>query len=372
MTLHRAIGLMSGTSMDGVDVALLETDGQATVVFGPTGHYPYNESDRMLLRNALGEAATLENRNQRPGVLSFAEKMVTDRHAEAVESFLKQYDLSTESISVIGFHGQTVLHKPKQKLTIQIGDGPSLAARLGIDIAYDFRAADIAAGGEGAPIVPVFHRALTAAAGIKGEVAFVNIGGVANVTYVAEDQAPIACDTGPGNALIDDLMLQRTGAPIDRHGHMAARGRVNEAALLRLLAHPFFDVPPPKSLDRNAFSLDAVSKLSTEDAAATLTAFTAASVLRLFPHLPTPPQLLIVCGGGARNPILVRELVMHLPCKVTTADAVGWSADSMEAQAFAYLAVRVVEGLPLTFPTTTGVERALAGGIIAQAPHRHL
>ena len=165
------------------------------------------------------------------------------------------------TIDIVGFHGQTVLHRPKQKLTIQIGDGQALADRLGIDVAYDFRAADIAAGGEGAPIVPVFHRALVMAGGMKGEVALLNIGGVANVTYVVDGEQPIACDTGPGNALIDDLMLQRTGAPIDRHGHMAARGRVNEAALLRMLAHPFFDLPPPKSLDRNAFSLDPVSQL---------------------------------------------------------------------------------------------------------------
>ncbi|RTL86086.1 MAG: anhydro-N-acetylmuramic acid kinase [Hyphomicrobiales bacterium] len=367
MPTYRAIGLMSGTSMDGVDVALVETDGETSVSLGPTGHFPYNDADRALLRNALAEAATLEDRDARPGVLAFAERMVTDRHAEAVEAFLRDNAIEAGSIDVVGFHGQTVLHKPRQRLTIQIGDGQGLANRLGVDVAYDFRAADIAAGGEGAPIVPVFHRALVMAGGMKGEVALLNIGGVANVTYIADGEAPIACDTGPGNALIDDLMLQRTGAPIDRDGHMAARGRVNEAALLRLLAHPFFDQPPPKSLDRNAFSLDPVSRLPTEDAAATLTAFTAASVLRLFPHLPTQPQLLIVCGGGARNPILVRELVMRLPCKVTTADAVGWSADSMEAQAFAYLAARVLEGLPITFPTTTGAPEPMAGGRLARA-----
>jgi len=364
---YRAIGLMSGTSMDGVDVALIETDGDSAVAFGPTGFCPYSDADRALLRNALAEAATMEDRDARPGVLAFAERMVTDRHAEAVEGFLRDNAIEPGSIDVVGFHGQTVLHRPRQKLTIQIGDGQGLANRLGVDVAYDFRAADIAAGGEGAPIVPVFHRALVVAGGMKGEVALLNIGGVANVTYVADNEQPVACDTGPGNALIDDLMLQRTGAPIDRHGHMAARGRVNEAALLRMLAHPFFDQPPPKSLDRNAFALDPVAKLSTEDAAATLTAFTAASVLRLFPHLPNQPQLLIVCGGGARNPILVRELVMRLPCKVTTADAVGWSADSMEAQAFAYLAARVREGLPITFPTTTGAPEPLPGGRLARA-----
>jgi anhydro-N-acetylmuramic acid kinase len=364
---YRAIGLMSGTSMDGVDVALLETDGDEAIVFGPTGAYPYSDADRVLLRGALAEAATLEDRDARPGVLAFAERMVTDRHAEAVETFLRDNAVEPDSVDFVGFHGQTVLHRPKQHLTIQIGDGRALASRLGIDVAYDFRAADIAAGGEGAPIVPVFHRALVAAGGMKGEVALLNIGGVANVTYIADGREPIACDTGPGNALIDDLMLQRTGAPIDRHGHTAARGRANEAALLRLLAHPFFEVSPPKSLDRNAFSLDVIRNLATEDAAATLTAFTAASVLRLFPHLPATPQLLIVCGGGARNPILVRELAMRLPCKVTTAEVVGWSSDALEAQAFAYLAARVAEGRPITFPGTTGAPAPLAGGVLARA-----
>ena len=367
MTLYRAIGLMSGTSMDGVDVALVETDGDAAVSFGPASNLPYSDADRALLRGALAEAATLEDRTARPGVLAFAEKMVTDRHAEAVEAFLQANGIDPASVSVVGFHGQTVLHRPKQRLSIQIGDGPALAERLGIAVAYDFRAADLAAGGEGAPIVPAFHRALVAAGGLKGEVALLNIGGVANVTYISDGAEPIACDTGPGNALIDDLMLQRTGAPIDRHGRTAARGRVNEAALLRLLSHPFFEVSPPKSLDRNAFSPNVISNLSTEDAAATLTAFTAASVLRLFPHLPKEPQLLIVCGGGAHNPILVRELVLRLPCKVTTAEVVGWSPDYLEAQAFGYLAARVLEGKPLTFPTTTGVPEPTAGGVVARA-----
>jgi len=363
---YRAIGLMSGTSMDGVDAALVETDGEAALAFGPVGDYPYSDADRALLRGALAEACTLEDRTARPGVLAFAERMVTDRHAEAVEKFLADNAIDAGAIDVIGFHGQTVLHRPKDRLSIQIGDGAALASRLNVQVAYDFRAADLAAGGEGAPIVPVFHRALVAAGGLGGEVALLNIGGVANVTYLRDGEEPIACDTGPGNALIDDLMLARTGAPIDRHGHTAARGRVNEATLLRLLSHPYFDLAPPKSLDRNAFALDVVSKLSTEDAAATLTAFTAASVLRLFPHLPKEPHLLIVCGGGARNPILVRELVLRLPCKVTSAEVVGWSSDYLEAQAFGYLAARVLEGKPLTFPTTTGAPAPTCGGVLAR------
>lgn len=367
MSAYRAIGLMSGTSMDGVDVALVETDGEARLSFGPTGFRPYSEADRALLRAALADAASLLDRVVRPGALAEAERMITERHAEAVETFLREHAIEASSVDIVGFHGQTVLHRPKDRLTVQIGDGKALARRLGVDVAYDFRAADVAAGGEGAPLVPVFHRALAASSGLGSKVALLNVGGVANLTYIDDGAGePIACDTGPGNALIDDLMLARTGAPIDRNGLTAARGRVDEAALRELLAHPFFERPPPKSLDRNAFSLEAVERLSDEDAAATLTAFTAAAVLRLFPHLPDTPRLTIVCGGGARNPILVRELASRLPCKVTTADAIGWAGDAMEAQAFAVLAVRALKGLPITFPTTTGAPRPLPGGVLAR------
>lgn len=366
MAQFRSIGLMSGTSMDGVDIALIDTDGEKFVAFGPTGFSPYSDEDRALLRAALAEAAGLEDRDARPGAVRRAEAMVTERHAGAVERFLADNGLKASEIDLVGFHGQTVLHRPKQRLTIQIGDGASLARRLGIATAYDFRTADVLAGGEGAPIVPVFHRALVEASGMPGPLALLNIGGVANVTYVDDGCDPIACDTGPGNALLDDLMLARTGQPMDRHGHTAARGRVDEVALAALLDDAYFDLPPPKSLDRNAFSARAVGHLALEDAAATLTAFTAASVDRLLAHLPRPPKSLIVCGGGARNPILVRELVSRLPCKVTTADICGWSADAMEAQAFAYLAARSVLGLPFTFPTTTGAPKALSGGILAK------
>jgi anhydro-N-acetylmuramic acid kinase len=370
MTTYRAIGLMSGTSMDGVDVALLETDGTARLVFGPTGFMPYADADRALLRDALARAASLEDRSARPAPLAEAERMVTARHAEAVERFLADHHIDPATIDVIGFHGQTVLHRPERRLTVQIGDGAALASRLGIDVAYDFRASDVAAGGEGAPLVPVYHRALVASSGLEGVVAVLNVGGVANITIVHGAAEPIACDTGPGNALIDDLMLARTGAPIDRDGATAARGTVDEAALALMLTHPFFRKPPPKSLDRNDFSLAAVEALSTQDAAATLTAFTAASAQSVFPLLAVPPRLAIVCGGGARNPTLMRELSARLPCEVTTAQALGWCGDAIEAQAFGFLAVRVLKGLPLTFPTTTRAPAPLPGGLLARAPSR--
>jgi anhydro-N-acetylmuramic acid kinase len=366
MPLIRAVGLMSGTSMDGVDVALIETDGRSVVRQGPSAFRPYADADRALLRAALEAAAALTDRDARPGVLEEAERRVTERHAEAVADFMAANGLAPGGIHVIGFHGQTVLHRPQNRLTVQIGDGRALADRLGIPVAYDFRAADVAAGGQGAPLVPVYHRALAQAAGLDGPLAILNVGGVANVTCVGAGHDPIACDTGPGNALIDDLMRDRAGLPMDRDGAAAARGRVDAAALSALLDHPYFDAPPPKSLDRNDFSRAPVERLGLEDAAATLTAFTAAGVARLLPLLPQPPARVVVCGGGARNPVLMRELSARLPCPVETAEAHGWSVDAMEAQAFAYLAARTLEGLPITFPGTTGVPHPLPGGLVAR------
>jgi anhydro-N-acetylmuramic acid kinase len=233
-------------------------------------------------------------------------------------------------------------------------------------VVHDFRAADVARGGQGAPLVPVYHAALAAAAGFREPVAVINIGGVANVSFIAPGREPLACDAGPGNALIDDLMLARTGAAMDRDGAAALGGAADEAILEDLLAHPFFDRPPPKSLDRNDFSLHPVASLSTGDAARTLTAFTAAAIARALDHMPARPAVAIVCGGGARNPALMRELSLRLGCRVAGADAFGWSGDAMEAQAFAYMAVRRLKNLPITFPLTTGIDAPLPGGVIAR------
>jgi anhydro-N-acetylmuramic acid kinase len=363
----RAIGLMSGTSMDGVDVAFIETDGEEAIALGQARFYPYAEADRALLRGAVMDAALLDDRRARPGSLAEADAMITDRHAEAVEGFLATESIDRATINLIGFHGQTVLHRPERRLTVQIGDGADLALRLGIKVAFDFRAADVAQGGQGAPLVPVFHRALAAAAGFSEPVAVINIGGVANLSFIAPGREPIACDTGPGNALLDDLMLRRLGRAFDQDGAAASRGKVDQRALDELLAHPFFASPPPKSLDRNDFSSAPVERLATEDAAATLAAFTAASLASVLPLLPSSPSVAIVCGGGARNKTLMRELADRLPCPVVFAETFGWSSDAMEAQAFAYLAVRSLKNLPITFPMTTGVERPLPGGILAQA-----
>jgi anhydro-N-acetylmuramic acid kinase len=367
MTLYRAIGLMSGTSMDGVDVALIKTDGKAHVVQGPSGFRPYVDSERALLRAALADAKGLTDAAQRPGILPQAEAFITCAHAEAVETFCRVQGVDLSGVDVVGFHGQTVLHRPERGLTVQIGDGAELAERLGRPVVFDLRSADVKAGGQGAPLVPVYHRALVAQAraagpGLPEVVAVLNLGGVANATILSGDADPLACDTGPGNALLDDFILSRTGAAYDEGGALAAAGRVDPAVLAGLLAHPFFEKSLPKSLDRNDFSSATVAPLSDADGAATLTAFTAHAVATLLPHLPERPAMWIACGGGARNLAMLEMIEAAVGAPVKPAEKFGWSSDAMEAQAFAYLAVRSRLGLPITFPGTTGVAVAMTGG----------
>jgi anhydro-N-acetylmuramic acid kinase len=362
---------MSGTSCDGVDVALIETDGERLWRLGPSGYRAYTEEERALLRCAIATAVGIAERSERPRPLADAEALVTAAHAEAVEAFLAANGILPSTVAAIGFHGQTVRHDPARRLTVQLGDGNTLATRLGIPVVFDFRAADVAAGGQGAPLVPVFHRALAHLLPRPHPIAVLNLGGVANLTYIDGEADLVAFDTGPGNALIDDFLRLRTGEPRDSDGKVAAAGRIDETVVDRALAHPFFARCPPKSLDRNDFSDllagTTIARMSTEDGAATLTAMTAAAVARALRYLPRAPTTWVVAGGGTRNPTLMRMLKQRLaPATVETADAVGWSADALEAQAFAYLAVRSLRGLPLTFPSTTGAPSALTSGILAK------
>ena len=360
--------MMSGTSFDGVDIALIETDGHYISAFGPTGYRPYTDAERALLRQALADAVQLDDRFSRPGILAEAEALVTRTHAETVEQFIADNGIDLRDIAVVGFHGQTVLHRPQKQLTVQIGDPQELAERIGVPVAYDFRGADVAAGGQGAPLVPIYHCALVSSLEGPEPVAVLNVGGVANVTYCDGEHPPVACDTGPGNALIDDFLRARTGQAFDDGGAMAARGTVHRDFVARVLQDRFFDQPPPKSLDRNAFAHASLSlpEMSVADGCATLASLTAAAVARVVPHLPRPPARWIVAGGGARNRTLMNFLAQSLaPAAVQTADAIGWSADALEAQAFAYLAVRSLSDLPITFPTTTGVKKAMSGGRLA-------
>jgi anhydro-N-acetylmuramic acid kinase len=345
-----ALGLMSGTSMDGVDAAIVVTGGERVERLGPCLTAPYSPATRERIRGVLGGVGEVE------GV---AEE-ITRIHADAVGELLRREGLAAGEIDVIGFHGHTVLHRPEKRRTWQIGNGALLARLTGIDVVDDFRSADVAAGGQGAPLVPVYHLALAQA--LERPLAVLNVGGVANVTWIGADDALVAFDTGPGNALIDDWMARHTGEPVDRGGATAARGRVQERALYGMLESRFFDRPAPKSLDRDDFSADAAQGLSLEDGAATLTAFTAKAVALARDHFPAPARRWLVAGGGRHNATLMRMLAGALSAPVELVEAVGWRGDSLEAEAFALLAVRALRGLPLSLPTTTGAPRPLTGG----------
>jgi anhydro-N-acetylmuramic acid kinase len=333
---------------------------------GPSGYRPYTDVERGVLRQALYEAADLPDRAARPGCLREAERIVTSAHAEAVAAFTAQNRMRFDDIDIVGFHGQTVLHRPEKKLTVQIGDAAMLAKTLHIPVMYDFRAADVDAGGQGAPFVPVYHRALAQSLDWEGPTVVVNIGGVANITYIDGDTL-IACDTGPGNALLDDYMFRWLNQRFDAEGRTAALGRVDAAWINRALQLPFFSLPPPKSLDRNEFASLKVGDVPPEDGAATLTAFTAAAIARVVPLLPKEPKNWIVAGGGARNLTMLRMLRECLaPATVRAADTLGWASDAIEAQAFGFLAARGLKGLPLSYPATTGVPFPMTGGMIAR------
>jgi len=346
-----ALGLMSGTSLDGIDAALVRTDGRAAVETGSHISVPYENGFRDRLRSVLGGVGPIEQ----------VEQKLTLLHADAVQMLIAEADIKPGDVDLIGFHGHTVLHDPAQSRTWQIGDGAFLARTTGIDVVCDLRSNDVTQGGQGAPLVPVYHLAL--AADLKTPLAVLNIGGVANVTYLNGDEASlVAFDTGPGGALIDDWVNRILGKPYDDGGALAATGAVSETVLKQLLNSHYFDKSPPKSLDRDEFDTESVQGLSPEDGAATLTTFTCESIVRAVDHLPMPPKRWLVTGGGRHNMFLMEQLRRALDVAVEPVESVGWHGDALEAQAFAYLAVRSRKGLPLTLPGTTGVLTPQSGG----------
>ena len=356
-----AIGLMSGTSLDGIDAALIETDGEAIVRPIAFRGEAYSDAARARLAAATQLALTFERPRASPDLVAAGE-LVTRGHALAVRKLLTQAGVALDRIDVIGFHGQTVAHRPDRGWTWQIGDGAALAAALGRPVVSDFRSADVAAGGQGAPFLPVYHAAL--AAGLDKPVAVLNLGGVGNITFIGADGALIAFDTGPANGLIDHWVEAETGARFDAGGALAAAGRVDEAVLTAMLDNGWFDLPPPKSLDRSDFTIQPARGLAAADGAATLTAFTAATVAEALKHLPAQPKRLLVAGGGRHNPTLLAMIAARTGLTPQPTDALGWNGDAVEAEGFAYMAVRTLKGLPISFPGTTGVEQAVVGGTI--------
>ena len=370
--MRTAIGLMSGTSLDGIDVALVRTDGEAVVERGPSMERPYDAVFRRRLQGALDTAKAINQRAERPGDLAGIERELTLRHAEAVQAFLAENDLRAADIDVVGFHGQTVLHRPDAGMTVQLGDGGLLARETGIDVVYDMRANDMVHGGQGAPLIPAYHAALAAglAPATGRATVFVNIGGISNITFIGGGGDIVAFDSGPGNTLIDQWVETHAGIPFDQGGMIASEGRVDPVLAERYLSHSFFTAPVRRSLDRNDFRPPEGKDASLEDGARTLAHVTAAAILRSARHLPERPKLYVVCGGGRLNRVIMGDLAALAEAEgaeVVTAEAVDLDGDSMEAEAWAYLAVRSLRGLPLTFPGTTGVRAPVSGGVLRKS-----
>lgn len=356
-----ALGLMSGTSLDGVDGAMVLTDGEEVFEFGPSAFRPYTKRETETLRSALGLWP-----DDSTGRLQPAFDVVQTAHREMIGEF--------EDVALVGFHGQTLAHDPANGRTHQMGDGVALAKATATPVVWDFRTEDMKHGGEGAPLAPFFHFACTRYLGSTEPQAFLNLGGVGNVTWVdptkgkpEDPNALLAFDTGPANAPVNDLVTERLGQPYDEDGHLAAAGTVHEDIVSRVYQREFFGRNPPKSLDRGDFSdaIGLVADLSDADAAATLTALGAACVALGQNWLPSPPERWLVSGGGQRNPVFLKELAQRLDQPVHKLDDTGLDGDMLEAQAFAYLAVRVARELPTSAPLTTGCDAPVCGGQVS-------
>ena len=366
-----AIGLMTGTVLDGnIDVALLRTDGESVDSFGAYTLAPYPQSIRDLLEETLAQARKWNFEGPEPAIFKQAEDALTRAQSAAVLDLVRQAGLRPEEIGIIGFHGQSVLHRAPQPgrigATRQLGNGALMRELTGIKTAYDFRSADVRAGGQGAPLAALYHQALLRKIGATdGKTAVLNLGGVANVTFWDGADTLVAFDTGPANAPINDFIKGLGLGDMDRNGEMALRGQVDEERLARLLTHPYLSAPYPKSLDRFDFLASMADGLGAEDGAATLTAFTTGAVGKALDLLPLRPDRLIVCGGGRHNPAIMAMLKTRAGVEAVPAEAMGWRGDAIEAECFAFLAVRVLRDLPISFPTTTGAPHPLIGGVLA-------
>ncbi len=367
-----SVGLMTGTVLDGnIDVALIKTDGESIYEFGPWALVPYPESTVQLIKQAVVIAKAWNfKRGKEPEIFTKAEVAITRGQSAAVEQVVKSAGLTLSEIGAIGFHGQTILHRPpdtkRRGKSRQLGDGQLMAELLKTTVVFDFRTNDLEAGGQGAPISPIYHVALLKNLNLDSSAAVLNLGGVANLTYWDSKNEIIALDTGSANAPINDWISQHTDKKMDENGIIAQSGKVDEALLATLIADPYFQQKYPKSLDRNNFTAALVNGLSLEDGAATLTAFCATALNSALEQLPVRPKKIILCGGGRKNKTLVKEIQQRAHIEPIMSEDCGWRGDALEAECFAYLAIRSLQGLPFSFPSTTGVPHAMSGGKIAR------
>jgi len=348
-----AIGLMSGTSLDGIDAAIIKTDGENIFDFGKSISIEYSTELKDQIREVIKQNSNIDE----------VTKIITQKHADAVNKLLEEANLQSSDIDVIGFHGQTIKHDPDNGITQQIGDGKLLAELTDINVVNDLRSNDVKHGGQGAPLVPLYHYALLKKAKVPLPVAILNIGGVANVTYISEETI-MAFDTGPGNALIDDWVLKNSSENYDANGKYAFAGEINEEVLAELINHQYFEKIPPKSLDRDEFTNDLIDNLSLEDGAATLTAFTISTIIMSDHHFPSDVKSWYVSGGGRHNDFIMDGLSRTIMADVHKIEELDFNGDMLEAEAFAFLAVRSLYNLPLTLPSTTGVKEPITGGIL--------
>lgn len=363
---------MSGTSLDGIDVALLRSDGQEHLQCGPFSSIVYDDAFRNQLKQALLDAKTITQRNDRPNQLATLERELTERHADAIHQFVLQHHLNISDIDLIGFHGQTVLHRPEAALTVQLGDGQLLSQLTGVPVVYDMRANDMVHGGQGAPLAPAYHRALVANMDFATNgVAIVNIGGISNITAIMPNEELYAFDCGPGNLLIDQWVEAHTGQKYDDGGQIGLRGKVNTTIATEYIENIQKLMSDGRSLDRLDFPTLNKAQTSLQDGARTLAYVTSQLIANSSHRLLREPKLWILCGGGRLNKAIILELenALSSDCSVTTAEEAQFSGDAVEAQAWAYLAIRSVKNLPLTYPTTTGVNNAVSGGMLA-TPNR--
>ncbi|MGH6957351.1 MAG: anhydro-N-acetylmuramic acid kinase [Caulobacteraceae bacterium] len=366
----RVLGFMTGTSLDAIDMAVIETDGEEILGLGPAGEAPLGADVRAVLEAAIGDALKLKAGDPTPPSFALAAQAMALAHIAAGEAFMRENGLLPGDVELIGLQGQTVLHAPPgpnrpRGRTIQLIDAHAVAEALGAPTVYDLRQDDVAAGGQGAPLAPVYHAALVRYSALHTPMAVLNLGGVANLTLIRSDGELEAFDTGPGVGMIDRLVQDRTDGRCDEDGALARAGEAHDRALAAYLGHPYFQLRGPRSLDRHDFSLDRVSPLSLEDAAATLTAFAAEAVWRGVQTCSEKPLRLVATGGGRRNPALMEAIRVRVQAPVLTAEDVDWRGDSVEAEAFAFLAARSMMGLPISFPDTTGVPVPMTGGRIA-------
>ena len=369
MKKNWSIGLMTGTSNDGnIDIAALQTDGNKIIDFGPFELFSYEDMEiKELIFKTFQEAKKWNFEGKEPEIFSIIEKKITLEQSKAVQKFIDKYKLNKDYISCIGFHGLTVLHQPFSSNTVsrktkQLGDGKMMADYLQLPVVNNFRSNDIKHGGQGAPLAPIYHLALANYIKEK-DVVFLNIGGVSNITYVGDNDELIALDCGPGNAPIDDFVRYHKKGSMDRDGKFAKLGNVNHDLVNEFMENDFFNLPYPKSLDRNNFNFDNIYKLSLEDGCATIVKIIVSGISKALQLLPNKPSKILTSGGGRKNQAIIKDLTLETKIQCKNIDDHNLRGDAIEAEAFAFLAVRSLNKLPLSFPGTTGVKYPVTGGI---------